>query len=49
MRPPLFAGAFFEDQESVDQFVSSYDAGSHTPDKVQYIPRGIIIGLTTFF
>ena len=35
MRPPLFAGAFFEDQESVDPFVSSYDAGSHTPDKVQ--------------
>ncbi len=48
MRPPLFAGEFFEDQDSVDQFVSSYDAGSHTPE-VQYIPRGIVIGLTTFF
>ena len=40
VRPPLFAGTFFEDQKSVDQFVSSYDAGHHMPDKVQYIYNG---------
>ncbi len=40
VKPPLFAGTFFEDQKSVDQFVSSYDAGHHMPDKVQYIYNG---------
>ncbi len=49
VRPPLFAGTFFEDQNSVDQFVSSYDAGHHMPDKVQYIYNGQCRILIEFF
>ena len=34
VRPPLFSEVFFEEQESVDQFVTSYDSASRIVDKV---------------
>ena len=34
VRPPLFSEVFFEEQESVDQFVTSYDLASRIVDKV---------------
>lgn len=34
VRPPLFSGIFFEEQEAVDRFVKSYDASDRVMDKV---------------
>lgn len=36
-RPPIFSGVFFEDQQEVDNHVSSYDTASRLLDKVRSI------------
>ena len=34
VRPPLFAGLFFEEQATVDDFVINYDSSDQLIDKV---------------
>ena len=34
VRPPLFLHTFFEDQERVDEFVTTYDTSARILDKV---------------
>lgn len=34
VRPPLFAGLFFEEQAAVDDFVIKYDSSDQLIDKV---------------
>ena len=36
VRPPLFSGVFFEEQQAVDEFVADYDTFGQIIDKVRF-------------